>query len=167
MKYIFSLQVSPYKFLTAFCILYLEIYKKFDGLMHPELNHDKLKELQSKEASQQSWWKSITKFPGAVAKFIKSHVPSFSETKHLPVVKTYLEPYCKFVTGETDLNLTPLEVVDEIVYTIESLIKSSFYVESSHRCLLAADVKKVHNYRYIARFCFNLSIRDRRAGSFL
>ena len=115
--------------------------------MHPELNHDKLKELQSKEASQQPWWRSIAKFPGAVAKFIKSHVPSFSEseTKRLPVVKTYLEPYCKFVTGETDLNLTPLEVIDEIVYTIESLIKNSFSVESSHRCLLAADVKKVHN----------------------
>ena len=129
-------------------IIFLEIYKKFDGSMHPELNHDKLKELQSKEVSQQSLWKSITKFSGAIAKFIKSHVPSFSEsenTKRLPIVKTYLEPYWKYITGEIDLNLNPVEVIDEIVYIIESLIKNSFSVESSHRCLLASDVKKVHN----------------------
>ena len=113
--------------------------------MHPELNHDKLKELQSKEDSQQSWWKSIAKFPGAVAKFIKNRVTSFTESdvKHLPIVKTYLEPYCQFITGENDLYLAPLEVIDEVVYIIESLIKNYFSVEGN-RLLIASDVKKVH-----------------------
>ena len=118
-------------------------YKKFDGSMRPELNHDKLKELKSKEDSQQSWWipKSFTKF----AKFIKSRIISSdeSEFKHLPIVKTYLASYCKFITGEIDWNLTPVEVIDKIVYTIDSLIKCTFHVDSSQRCLLASDVKQV------------------------
>ena len=150
--------------------IFLEIYKKFDGPMHPEYNHDKLKELQSKEDSQQSWWKSFTRLPGAVAKFIRNRVTSFTESdvKHLPIVKPYLEPYCQFITGENDLYLVPLEVIDEVVYIVESLIKNHFSVEGSHRMLIASDVKKVHmQYWYsniAAKFlvynsCFRFLIR--------
>ena len=101
-----------------------------------------MKELQSKEVSQQSWWKS---FAGTVAKFVKSYVTSSDESKfkHLPIVKTYLASYYKFITGEIDLNLNPVEFIDEIVYTVQSLIKSAFRVDYSQRCLLASDVKKV------------------------
>ena len=130
----------------------LEIYKKIDGSMHPEFNHNKLKELESKEDSQQPkedskqpWWRIFSKGAEAVANFFKNHATSSdgSEMKSLPVVKTYLVPYSKFITGEIRMNLSPLEATDEIVYIIESLIKSYFNVESNHRCLLASDVKKV------------------------
>ena len=98
------------------------------------------------EASQQPWWKSFAKVPGTVAKFIKSYVTSSDESKfkHLPTVKTYLVSYCKFITGEADLYLNPVEVIDEVVYTIQSLIKAYFYVESNRCCLLASDIKKVN-----------------------
>ena len=114
--------------------------------MHPEFNHNKLKELevsqQPGEDSKQTWWKMISKGAGAVANFFKGRVTSSdgSEMKSLPIVKTYLEPYSKFITGEINLNLNLLEATDEIVYIIESLIKSHF---SNHGCLLASHVKKV------------------------
>ena len=131
----------------------LEIYKKIDGSMHPEFNHDKLKELESKEGSQQPkedskqpWWKTfVSRGTEAVANLFKSRATSSdgSEMKSLPAVKTYLAPYSKFITGEISTNLSPLEATNKIVYIIESLIKSYFNVESNHRCLLASDVKKV------------------------
>lgn len=134
------------------CDYFVEIYKKFDGSTHPELSHDKLKELQSKEdsqrskeATQQVWWKKYIPGAEAIAKFIKNRGTSSdeSEMKWLPIVKTYLASYCKFITGEINLNLNPLEVIDKIVYMIESLMKCSFYVEGNNRCLLASDIKKV------------------------
>lgn len=117
--------------------------------MHPEFNRNKLKELevsqQPGEDSKQTWWKMISKGAGAVANFFKGHVTSSdgSEMKSLPIVKTYLEPYSKFITGEISLNLNLLEATDEIVYIIESLIKSHFNIKSNHGCLLASHVKKV------------------------
>ena len=146
---LFRIITNDYKYV---CIIYfLEIYKKFDGAIHPKLDHDKLKELQSKEVSQQPWWKSIA---GTVTKFVKSYVPSSGESKfkHLPIVKTYLASYCKFITGETNLNLNPVEVIDEIVYTVQSLIKSYFYVENNRCCLLASDIKKVKKCLFL---CFS------------
>ena len=132
--------------------LIIEIYKKIDGSMHPEFNHDKL-ELQSKEDSQQPkedsklpWWKTVvSRGTEAVANLFKSRVTSsdVNEMKSLSVVKTYLAQYTKCITGEINLNQSPVEATDEIVYIIESLIKSYFHVESNHRCLLASDVKKV------------------------
>ena len=140
------------------------MYKKFDGSIHPELNHKKLKELQSKEDPQQSWWKSITKLPGTVIKFIKSHVTSSDESKfkHLPVLITYLTPYYKFITGETESNLNPLEVIDTILHIFESLIKSCFDVEGGNRYLLASDVKKVGIYlcKYVVVFPVFYSPRE-------
>ena len=130
----------------------LEIYKKIDGSMHPEFNNDKLKELESKEGSQQpkedskqSLWNIFSKGGETVANFFKNRPTSSDDSgiKSLPIVKTYLEPYYKFITGEIGLNLNLIEAADEIVYTIESLIKSYFHVDNSHRCLLASYVKKV------------------------
>ena len=127
--------------------------------MHPEFNNDKLKELElkeglqqpkedSKQDSKQSWWQMFSKGAETVANFFKNRVASSdgSEMRSLPVVKTYLEPYYKFITGEISKNLNLLEATDEIVYTIESLIKSDFHVEGNRRCLLASDVKKVKRY---------------------
>ena len=100
---------------------------------------------QPEEDSKQTWWKMISKGAGAVANFFKGRVASSdgSEMKSLPIVKTYLEPYSKFITGEISLNVNLLEATDEIVYIIESLIKSHFNVENKHVCLLASHVKKV------------------------
>ena len=131
----------------------LEIYKKFDGSIHPELNYEKLKEeLQPKEDPQQSWSKSIAKvaksiakFPGAIVKFFTSPTTLSDESnvRDLPVLTTYLTPYYKFITGETESDLSPYEVIDKMVYIFESLIKSYFKVEGGFRYLLAADIKKV------------------------
>ena len=128
--------------------MFLEIYKKFDGSIHPELNHKKMKELQSKEDSQQSWWKSITTLPGTILKSIKNRITSSDENKfkYLPILTRYLTPYYKFITRETESNLNPLEVIDAIVYIFESLKKSFFNVEGGNRYLLASDVKKVGTY---------------------
>ena len=120
--------------------------------MHPELNHDKLNKLESKECSQQPkkgsnqlWWKIINNRTGAIANWINNRIISSggSEMRSFPIVKTYLAPYCKFITGEISLKLNLLEATDKIVYIIESLIKSYFHAESSECCLLASDVKKV------------------------
>ena len=127
---------------------YLGIYKKIDGLMHPDLDHDKLKQLQSKNDSHKSWFKELTKKAAVLTKFVRKHVTSsdIHESKQPPVVKIYLTPYCKFITGETSLNLNPLEAIDEIVYIIESLIKRYFFVESKYCCVLSSDAKKVYSY---------------------
>ena len=126
----------------------LEVYKKFDGSMHPELNHKKLKELQSRGDPHQSWWKSFTKLPGKVVEFIRRYTTSSDESnfRHLPILKTYLTPYFKFITRESESNLSPLEVIDITVYIFESLINSYFKVEGGHRYLLSLDIKKVSMY---------------------
>ena len=112
--------------------------------MHPELDHAKLRELQQLQQPQQrSWWKSIT---GAVTKFINRMSSSDkTESKRLPVVKTYLAQYHKFITGKNELNLSPVEVIDEIMYTVMSLLNNSFYTNGSNYCLLYSDIKLVRN----------------------
>ena len=109
--------------------------------MHPEINHAKLKELQSNEESQQLLWKSFT---GVVTKFRNRFISSDkSELKHFPIVKTYLAQYCKFITGESSLTLNAVEVVHEIVYIIVSLMNSYFYVNHGYHSLFHSDVKLV------------------------
>ena len=116
-------------------------YKKIDGSMHPELDHEKLKRLQSKEESQRSWWKS---FAGAVTKLI-NRMTTFDkiEPKHLPIVKTYLAQYYKFITGESTMNLNLVEVADEIMYTVVSLLNNSFYINGISYCSLYSEIKEV------------------------
>ena len=102
--------------------------------------------MQSKGNSHK-WWKGVTRRAGVVTKFIRKRVTSSdgSGTKHVSIVKTYLAPYYKFLTGEIGLNLHPLEAIDEIVYIIESLIKSYFFVENDYCCLVSSVVKKVYS----------------------
>ena len=124
--------------------------------MHPELDRAKLKEvkakeelqskeeLQPKEESQQrSWWKYIK---GTVIKLINRISSSDKdESKRLPIVKTYLSQYYEFITGKSDLNLSPVEVFDEIMYIVVSLLQNSFYNNGSHHCLLYSDIRQVRN----------------------
>ena len=109
--------------------------------MHPELDHAKLKELQ--QPQQRSLWKSFT---GALAKFI-SHISSSdkSEPKRLPVVKTYLAQYHEFITGKSKLNLSSVEVVKEIMFTVISLLNNSFYTNGSSFSLLYSNIKLVRD----------------------
>ena len=131
---------------NVFCtFLYiLEVYKKIDASMHPELDRAKLKELHAKEESQQrSWWKS---FKGAVTKLINPMSSSDKdEYKCFPVVKTYLAQYHKFITGRSNLNLSSVEVFDEIMHIVMSLLSNSFYINGRHDCLLGSDIKQVRN----------------------
>jgi len=137
--------------------MYLETCKKIDGSMHPEVNHAKLKELQPNEESQQSWWKSLTGIPAAVSKFFKNPLSSFdkSEFKHLPIVKIYLAQYYEFITGESTLSLNLIEVVDEIVFIIESLMKSYFRYDGSDHFLLNSVVKKVSKLTLYLLYAFS------------
>ena len=123
----------------------LEVYKKIDASMHPEIDHVKLKELQSKEESQQqSLWKS---FKGALTKLMNRMSSSDKdESKRLPIVKTYLSQYYEFITGKSNLNLSSVEVFDEIMHIVVSLLNNSFYSNGSyHCCFLYSDIKQVRN----------------------
>ena len=128
-------------------LLFLESYKKFDGSMHPEVNHTKLKELQSNEESQQSsWWKFPT-ITGLLTKLKNRFASSDkSEFKRLPIVKTYLAQYYKFITGENSSTLNAVKVVHEIVYIIVSLMNSYFYVNNSNQSLFRSDIKLVSTF---------------------
>ena len=123
----------------------IDVYKKIDTSMHPELDHAKLKEFQSKEESQQeSWWKSWKSFKGAVTKLVNRISSSDrSESKRLPIVKTYLAEYDKFITGKIKLNLNPVEVVDKIIYIVISLLNNSFHINGTSLCSLYSDIKLV------------------------
>lgn len=123
---------------------YTEVYVKFDGLMYPQLDHNKMKELQSKEESKHSSWS----FTGILSK-IKSYMVPSGEVKpkylHAPLaLRIYLANHQRFLTGKVDLNKNPVEVIMDIVYIFNSLYKAYLHIDDNCRLLPNnSDIQKV------------------------
>lgn len=105
---------------------------KIDGFMYPQLNRNKLRELQqSKEESKQSLWKSIT---GMFSKIKNYIVPSgASHSKQLPslALKVYLSKHHEILTGKLPIHKSPVEVIADIIYVFNSLYKACLYIDYS------------------------------------
>ena len=114
------------------CLCYAGIYKKFDGSMHPELDYDKLKQLQSQEESKPSLWKTLT---GWVSKKIAGLTTSSGETnvKSFPVVKIFLSTYYDVLTGRKPFRGSPITIMNDIIYIFNSLFKGFYHYDVSHR----------------------------------
>ena len=105
---------------------------KFDGLMYPQLNDNKLRELQqSKEESKQSLWKSFT---GMFSKQKNYFVSSGeSHTKHSPsfALRVYLFKYHEMLTGKLPIHKSPVGIFTDIIYVFNSLLKASLHIDNS------------------------------------
>ena len=114
------------------CLCNVGTYKKFDGSMHPDLDYEKLKELQSKEESKPSLWKSLT---GWVSKKIASFTTSSGERniKPFPVLNTFLRTYYDILTGRRPFRGSPITIMNDIIYIFNSLFKASYHYDVSHR----------------------------------
>ena len=129
---------------TRWCF-FVGVYVKFDGLMHPQLNHDKLKQLQSKEGSKhESIWSSVA---GLFSKFKNYVIPSSEdETKYSPALalKIYLSEHHKILTGKLCTSKSPTEVIADIIHIFNSLYKTYLQIDSSCRLLPnKSDIQKV------------------------
>ena len=115
-------------------VLFVGVLVKFDGLMYPQLNDKKLRELQqSKEESKQSLWKSFT---GMFSKLKNYFVSSGeSHSKHLPpfALRVYLFKYHEMLTGKLPIHKSPVEVFADIIYVFNSLYKASLHIDNSSR----------------------------------
>ena len=129
---------------TQWCFI-VGVYVKFDGLMHPQLNHDKLKQLQSKEGSKHSLWSSVT---GILSKFKNYVIPSSEgETKFSPplALRIYLSKYHKILTGKICTSKSPpTEVITDIIDIFNSLYKAYLQIDNISRLLPnKSDIQKV------------------------
>ena len=135
-----------YYCITYSGLLFIGVYVKFDGLMHPELNHNKLKELQqSNEESKQSLWKSIT---GLFSKIKNYVVPSGDEveTKYFSgrALRIYLSKHHRILTGKVHTKKSPVEIITDIIYMFNSLYQSCLHIDNSCRFLPnSSEIKQV------------------------
>ena len=112
--------------------------------MHPQLNRDKLKQLQSKEGSKHSLWSSVT---GIFSKIKNYIIPSSEdETKFPPplALRIYLSKYHKILIGKVCTSKSTTEVITDIIYIFNSLYKAYLQIDSSSRSLPNShDIQKV------------------------
>ena len=112
--------------------------------MHPQFDHDKLKQLQSKEGSKHSLWSSLT---GIISKIKNYIIPSSEdETKHSPALalRIYLSEHHKILTGIVYTSKSPIEVIVDIIYIFNSLYKAYLQIDNNPRLLPNShDVQKV------------------------
>ena len=115
--------------------------------MHPQLNCDKLKQLQSKEGSKHSLWSSVT---GIFSKIKNYVIPSSEgETKYLSplALRIYLSEHHKILTGKVCTSKSPTEVITDIIYIFNSLYKIYLQIDNSCRLLPnKSDIQKVCIY---------------------
>ena len=128
-----------------FAYYYAEIYVKFDGLMYPQLNSDKLKQLQSKdEGLKPSVWGSVTGFFSKIKKFF---VPSSEgDTKYLPpfALRIYLSKHQDYLTGKDHTSRSPTDTIADIIDVFNSLYESYLQIDNSCRLLPSrSDIRKV------------------------
>ena len=133
--------------MILFARFHIGVYVKFDGLMYPQLHPDKLKQLQSKEGSKHSIWDSFT---GLFFKFKNLFIPSREgETKYLPTfaLRIYLSKHQKCLAGKVCTSESPIEVITDIVYIVNSLCKTYLHIDSSSQLLPnRSDIQKVCIY---------------------
>jgi len=98
--------------------------------MHPQLNHAKLKELQSKEESKQSRWPFVA---GILSRLKNLIVPSGEggEIKYTPALRIYLAKDHGILTGKVCLNKSPVEVIADITCVYNSLYKAYLQIDNS------------------------------------
>ena len=132
-------------------LLFIGVYIKFDGLMLPQFDHDKLKQLQSKEGSKHSLWSSFT---GFFSKIFKNYIipSSEDETKHSPALalRIYLSEHHKMLTGKVYASKSPIEVIADIIYIFNSLYKTYLQIDNNSRLL--------PNSHDIQKVCINLFV---------
>ena len=111
--------------------------------MHPELDHDKIKKIQqSKEESKSSFSKFWSGLKSGF-KQVKNYVLGESN-KQEPSLIVYLDHHFKLLTGKVPLDdINPIEVVSEIVYIFQSLLKYYLHYDGYPRSVFNDDIKKV------------------------
>ena len=112
--------------------------------MHPQLNRDKLKQLQSKEGSKPSLWISFTEILSKLKNYV---IPSSEdETKYSPplALRIYLSKHRKILTGKAHTSENPAEVIADIIYIFNSLYKTYLHIDNDCRFLPNnCDIQKV------------------------
>ena len=133
---------------------FVGVYVKFDGLMYPQLNHSKLRELQqSKEELKQSLWKSFTGIFSKLKNVFVSSGESDSKHMHLPTLalRVYLSKHQRILTGKISINESPTdsEVITDIIYIFNSLYKGYLQIDNACRLLPNSDnIQKVWIHFY-------------------
>ena len=117
------------------CCFFVEVYVKFDGLMHPQL--------KSKEGSK-SILSSVTGIFYKIKKFV---IPSSEdETKYSPALalRIYLSKYHKILTGKVCSNNGLIKIITDIIYIFNSLYKTYLQIDNNSRSLPnSSDIRKV------------------------
>ena len=136
---------------------YIELYVKFDGLMHPQLNSDKLKQLQSKdEGLKPSVWGSVTGFFSKIKKYF---IPSREgDTKYLPpfALRIYLSKHQDYLIGKVHTSRSPIEVITDITDVFNSLYETYLLIDNSCRLLPSrSDIQKVCIHSLFVVDCSN------------
>ena len=112
--------------------------------MHPQLDHDKLKQLQSKEGSKLSLWSSFTRIFSKIKNYV---IPSGEdETKYSPpfALRIYLSVHHKILTGKAYTSKSPTEIIADIIYIFNSLYKAYLQIDNNCRSLPnSCDIQKV------------------------
>ena len=128
-------------------VFFVGVYVKFDGLMYPQLNHNKLKELQqSKEESKQSLWTSFTGMLSKLKNVFVSSGEDDSKHMHLPTLalRVYLSKHHRILTGKVFIKESPVEIIADIIDIFNSLHKAYLQIDSNCRALPNSDdVQKV------------------------
>ena len=118
---------------------------KTDGFIYPQLNRNKLRELQqSKEESKQSLWRSITGVFSKLKNFIVSSGESHSKQLPSLALKVYLSRHHGILTGKFPIHKSPVGVIADIVYVFNSLYKACLHIDYNSRYLPNRDdIQKV------------------------
>ena len=128
-------------------MFYIGVYVKFDGLMYPQLNHDKLKELQqSREGLKQSIWTSVTGMLSKIKNVFVSSGEDDSKHMHLPTLalRVYLSKHHRILTGKVSINESPVEIITDIIDIFNSLHKAYLHIDNNCRALPNShDIQKV------------------------
>ena len=123
--------------------------------MRPQLNHDKLKRLQSKEGSKHSLWSS---FGGMLSKIKNYVIPSSEdETKYSPglALRIYLSEHHKILTGKLCTSNSPIEIIANITCIFNSLYKTYLQIDNNYRLLPnKSDIQKVFVQILFKTSCF-------------
>ena len=122
---------------------FVGLHVKIDGFMHPQLNHNKLKQFQSKEGSKPSLWSSFTGILSKIKEYISSS--SEGEGKYLPplALRMYLSEHHNFLTGKRCENKSPIEIIADIIYIFNSLYKTFLQIDFNSWPFPRNDIQKV------------------------
>jgi len=98
--------------------------------MHPDLDYNKMKELESKQETKSSLWKSFT---SRLTKIFTSFSTSSAEKniKSFPVLKIFLSTYYDILTGRKPYRGSPITIMNDIIYIFSSLFKGCYHYDVS------------------------------------